>query len=796
MRIRNNLAAMYASSNIKKTQNRLINSTERLSSGFKINRAADDAAGLSISEKLRSQIRGLQKAQKNIQDGMSYCNVADGALNEVHSILDRIKELSVQAASDTYTDEDRKIIDAELQQLNKEVNTIFKDTEFNTVKIWQEAYVPDTGGNAKDFELYNVKDSAGSYYGGISYMSHRYSWQDLGIGWDDSTKTFTQDKVYNINSSILINDGSSTDDDIFTNAHFTLVTTAGTGPEKIKKTYDWSADNSGIYIDGVQTRGRNSHEGNTTWAAMGLTAGQHVDGGDYSFEYYGTEVSFSVPDGGDDWDDFLSGINNSLMNLDWHSVESGAYAKQVINGTNTIDRININSTNKNYIANDNYAYTIKADETGVWMANGASAASTFAKNSGIATFKSWESLGIKSWGIDVNGNPNSKTDSMPSAGADNNSGAYYVTLGTDDYTYNNRDFYFTFEIDKQGSRAAVISDLNNTTYSNLGIVAPTSLTASVASSSSGKFGMTGRFAKVSFLTQRDNLGRAFASSNESIGNGVLSEEAGKYVMTFNGGYRMTSIKDSTEFKNDLKQAIMEKKYTLERSLNSTAVPPQTVDPSASLGLGSYSLQFRNGSDSVGITINLNNLTYGDTNDIDALIADSMSRVMNDSTINIRADGQAYQNIRINQNNVLEKTTMNSTVVDGFKLTLNIQAGASSNDFVPINYDYMRLGTIGMKGTNVLTRDSAELTLTAVDKAIDKVSEQRSVFGAATNRLEHALKVNQINEENMQAAESRIRDTDIAKEMMEYTKNNILLQIGQSIMAQANQNASGVLQLLG
>lgn len=108
---------------------------EKLSSGYRINRASDDAAGLSISEKLRWQIRGLNKGKNNIMDGISLVDTADGALEEVHSILQRVRELSVQAYNDTYTQEDRDAIQSEIDQYLTEINRIAEDTTFNTMQI-------------------------------------------------------------------------------------------------------------------------------------------------------------------------------------------------------------------------------------------------------------------------------------------------------------------------------------------------------------------------------------------------------------------------------------------------------------------------------------------------------------------------------------------------------------------------------------------------------------------------------------------------------------------------------------
>lgn len=104
---------------------------ERIATGYRINRAADDPAGLAISEKMRAQISGLNQAGKNIQDGMSMLQTAEGALNETHAILQRIRDLAVQSASDTLTDDDRALIQTEYEELKKEIQRISKDTQFN-----------------------------------------------------------------------------------------------------------------------------------------------------------------------------------------------------------------------------------------------------------------------------------------------------------------------------------------------------------------------------------------------------------------------------------------------------------------------------------------------------------------------------------------------------------------------------------------------------------------------------------------------------------------------------------------
>lgn len=135
MVVQHNMAASNANRQLGISTNVLSKSTEKLSSGYRINRAADDAAGLSISEKMRSQIRGLNKASSNAQDGISAIQTAEGALNEAHSILQRMNELATQAANDTNTTTDRNAVQSEINALTKEISRIASTTQFNTQNL-------------------------------------------------------------------------------------------------------------------------------------------------------------------------------------------------------------------------------------------------------------------------------------------------------------------------------------------------------------------------------------------------------------------------------------------------------------------------------------------------------------------------------------------------------------------------------------------------------------------------------------------------------------------------------------
>lgn len=135
MIVQHNMTALNANRQLGITNTDLARSTEKLSSGYRVNRAADDAAGLSISEKMRGQIRGLEQASTNAEDGQSLIQTAEGALSEIHSVLQRMRELTVQASNDTNVSADRKAIAKEVRALTSEINRIATQTQFNTMGL-------------------------------------------------------------------------------------------------------------------------------------------------------------------------------------------------------------------------------------------------------------------------------------------------------------------------------------------------------------------------------------------------------------------------------------------------------------------------------------------------------------------------------------------------------------------------------------------------------------------------------------------------------------------------------------
>ncbi|MFG3612557.1 flagellin Hag [Rummeliibacillus stabekisii] len=201
MRINHNIAALNTYRQLNTANNAQSSSMEKLSSGLRINKAGDDAAGLAISEKMRGQIRGLDMASKNAQDGISLIQTAEGALNETHSILQRMRELAVQSSNDTNDDTtDRKAIQDEVDQLAREITRISETTEFNGKTLLDGTFTSASGGSALTFHIGANKDQ------NVTLNISKMDADTLDVGTGDS-KTGTGIKV---NSQTAANDAIET----------------------------------------------------------------------------------------------------------------------------------------------------------------------------------------------------------------------------------------------------------------------------------------------------------------------------------------------------------------------------------------------------------------------------------------------------------------------------------------------------------------------------------------------------------------------------------------------------------
>jgi flagellin len=203
--VNNNISAMTAYGQLSNTQNNLAKSLEKLSSGLRINSAADDAAGLTISEGLRSQIGGLNVASRNIQDGVSVTQTADGALGEVQNILNRMRDLGVQGSNDTNSDASRTAIKSEADQLGNELNRLVNGTSFNGIKL-----LDGTAGSANDGKMNIQVGADGSATSSIT-VDLKDITADLGAAMaatDGAGSTLTFDTATNAKASVTALDAA------------------------------------------------------------------------------------------------------------------------------------------------------------------------------------------------------------------------------------------------------------------------------------------------------------------------------------------------------------------------------------------------------------------------------------------------------------------------------------------------------------------------------------------------------------------------------------------------------------
>jgi flagellin len=190
MRINHNLAALNTHRQLTGNTAGANKSLEKLSSGYRINRAGDDAAGLAISEKMRGQIRGLDQASRNAQDAISLIQTAEGAMSTTHNILQRMRELSVQSANDTSTDSDRQQLQKEVEQLKSEIDRVAYTTEFNTKKLLNGSLtttklLQGTKANTSDFNVQDIAATAAATIGGESVTTRGAIAGQTGKGYTD-----------------------------------------------------------------------------------------------------------------------------------------------------------------------------------------------------------------------------------------------------------------------------------------------------------------------------------------------------------------------------------------------------------------------------------------------------------------------------------------------------------------------------------------------------------------------------------------------------------------------------------
>ena len=605
-------------------------STEKLSSGYRINRAADDAAGLSISEKMRKQIRGLDKASSNAEDGVSAVQTAEGALTEVHSMLQRMNELATQAANGTNSkDTDRKAIQDEIDQLTTEIDRVSETTKFN--------------------ETYLLKGNVDGASSKVKLNAH-----DAGLA------------------------GKLTDN--------------GNGTATFKA--DTLAVGDKVKIAGKEYTIGNSAK-SSDYAKKGDAAVKPIAAGD--------------------------------------SVTSGNTTTSIVKKITTTDATDTGTGKIGAAA---------TDAAGKWVAGDTI--------------------------VDANGD--TWTYSTTLKLADN-----ATTGGTD------KGFYKTN------------SDGTNTTKA---IANTTDLLKAGAKITTASTDTT--LKKLNGLEVVDDLGKNEVSIADDTAIKALQDgiKAGDTVSV--GGTTKTVTAETPKTFDEIKKetalgavgtnvAIGSKTYTIGTSTDETAKTITKDDFLAAIKDG----------DKVKVDTNTYTAIIKSSDDDSITLEDAYSKMAKELETASSIGAETAATVKNNGNGTFDIIKGTVEVKDALAFSLHVGADADMTNKINVNIDSMSAAGLGIKGINISDDNGASATyaIDAITDAISKVSAQRSSLGAVQNRLEHTINNLDNVSENTSSAESRIRDTDMAEEMVNYSKNNILAQAGQSMLAQANQSNQGVLSLL-
>ncbi|MDR1377086.1 MAG: flagellin [Synergistaceae bacterium] len=764
--VNHNIPALQTYNAVTATTNALQKSIQKLSTGLRINSAADDAAGLAISEKMRAQIRGLDRAVANSQDGISMIQTAEGALSETHSILQRMRELSVQAANDTLTQQDRSYIQLELDQLREEVTRIGNTTQFNKKKLLD-------GSAAVLWSASNLETKA-IINGGLRTI-------------DQFGQKSAAEGNFKIDITAKSGTGEVQKTDIFKIKH---------GGESEGMTLDVNA----VAADVSGVSGSNLVKGATYGLALAATATTAALSS-------ATGIKFGTIDNG-----VLSGALTDT------NVAGAAIAVEVLanDGTNVTYKVTAH-------------YTTVSGQTSILDMNPITLASGTqdlgAVSGGILAgielkFTATDDVGAKSINQAIGaGDGTASTALTLTAGATTAVGTYNIDAGK--IAGKAVDFMF-YNLDASGNVTSSAITVNFESDFNAA-AAGAVVAGYVAKGVGGVNGIIGSVAKAD--TKLYDIDKFWNSE----GRFLLKDPQTITITQGNG--KQASI---TLYQNDTVQTFLDK---MNNAIGNDLGQAQYLGAAAT---GKEFAQLAPGTGAalaVAGTIVISSVVTGDAGklsfagDEDVLKALSLntlrSATESDYTVNIhdahsgkvvaenvqvtgnKLIGLVHENVDVIFDSMIGVTAVmdtsnyfSYTYTAGDSLYLHLadnttvfQIGANEGEDMGINIGDMRSEALGLDSVLVTDRESAARSITIIDSAIDKVSMQRARLGAYQNRLEHTITNLTVAGENLTAAESRIRDTDMAKEMMNFTKLQIMLQAGTSMLAQANALPQNVLSLL-
>ena len=866
MRINQNIPSLFAYNAGARTQSSLSRSLGRLSTGLRIASAADDAAGLAISEKMRAQVRGLDQAARNAQDGISMIQTAEGALNETHSILQRIRELSVQAANDTLTADDRRYIQLEVDELKSEIDRIANTTQFNRKKlldgsagaVWSSSNLSTRAtvcgdaasvagnyridvttqagrgqvqktGQFRTYESFMLKIPPGTFSGWEKYQAHVVDPAHTQTYLNDGATLGAQSggcghiDIEDIHGSMIA--GSY---------HITFPNQIFSAEAKIASTYGMSA--SDIVIEPSFPPG--TYNSNILFEAVAF----HNDAEAITFKALSRRFDsrgFLLPD----IETYVTISRNGVVGCDTNVglIEEGV-VEELLNGDHTLvgevdptyytvgvfSELGIDIDPADLRLNKDYdQYTLGSK----FLLN-VIAPDVYGTGSGIP-------IRIASPGgsqyLDYNmSSALSGTQSgilMPYVYLDRNTGNVAVGEIQTKFTNLNQQTFphspsWDFIVNADGTDRVVsepmdvIIDMMGSMFAKQVIRATRLNEDGAFFSGSGKSLFSepqqlrihqgdGTSTSVT-IYGRETFKELAQLINDavaySLGQAVYADDVSRFCTVADGSENTSeSVKSRNDFGppafgDSLVSDILWEEYQtlLIRSVVAGVKGDLSFSGDEELlkALGLSVIQESRENEHVVSILDAHSGNAVKTGE--RVTGNKMVRALGDSVdieFDVMGNTDAVWNERTKSYVLGRRTGTSSSFLHIAGGGTMLQIGANEKEEMRLDMGEISSKSLGLAGLLVVDRQTAARAITVVDKAIGIVSMQRSRLGAYQNRLEHTIANLTATAANTSASESRIREADMAREMAEFTKLNILSQAGNAMLAQSNQLPQNILTLL-
>ena len=678
MVVRTNTMALNAYRQLGMNNSAVSKSLEKLSSGFRINRAGDDAAGLAISEKMKAQITGLETASANAQDGISLIQTAEGNLNEVHDMLNRMVELATKSANGTYTTTEREALQDEVDALLEEIDRIAQSANFNGTRL-----LDGTMGLNKD--AFTIGDT-----GAVAGQAGTDLTGKLTLPADGSAAATNTAFHLGTASTAQVNPSFSIDvaDLKLTSKADNKDVTIGVGGATFTLTFANAGDSlSGSDLaDAIVAAGTAGND--TNYAGLGLAATDKV-----------VDVGGAV---------FKVTSDGTKVNFEYLAQKTG------VGATATVDKVidDTKATTINAAIGSGVtvtAATADFDTTGAAHHNTINVTQAVAKVDGARA------------GMDV-----TLTADVVKPGQ---------TLTIDDKTFTFVEWDGKSQLGENEIGINKAYDLTTTAGQNKAI-------DDVVNQLSHK-------ETTNFVIEAKNA--TTIHIGQKVGNGEVYDTEAKLKAVVSAATASTGA--GTEL----------------------TVNAAKINAGDAIRIGDKTYTFGDGQGQIALG----------TNGADAIA--NLTKALEDDGYTVTDNGGKLV--------ISGKAGADAPAIIGGGLTLQI--GDTADDFnkMTVTVADMSAKGLGLDGLKITSETLASASIDKIKTAINSVSTARASMGALQNRLEHTINNLDVAVENLSAANSRIRDTDMAKEMMNYTKMNVLVQSAQAMLAQANQQPQSVLQLL-